>query len=989
MQGVYSIDPDLDFAGVAADQLLALAEETGTALETIEVLLPNRRAVRSLELALLRASGAQAMILPRLTAVADLADTVEAMRFSSAIMSDMPPAIHGHERQAILYQFVTLYGGPTGAGSSPPECWRLAGALARLLDEAQSEGVDLARLDDLVPEEFAHHWATIIEFLAIVRDHWPAYLAERGLVDPVTRRDMAIQALAIYWRNAPPDGPVLALGSTGTNRSVRALLAAIKSCPQGVLVLPGLDRDMDDAAWEALTPAHPQWAMKALLNDLQVHRHEVQPLGARPDPLARVGLLFDALRPSAVTHTWQGQHYDMAMREALLGKLSLFEATGRRQEALAIALAMRAALEVPEQTCALVTPDRRLAQLVKEILGVWMLTVDDSAGEPAAKSKTGRFLLALAQAAADGFSPLSLLAVLQHPFAALGQSRQDFFAFVRRLDLYVLRGPRPAVGLQGLKARFEDIARTRPGLEADGAVLEHLITALQPLEALTKEQGGSLTAEDCLTILVAVAEKLAATDRAGGDHALWARRDGHVLADHIHDLLIHAGSVSVPDFRSFPPLFEAMLAEAVVRTQWGTHPRLAILGAMEARLQRADIMILGGLNEGSWPEDPSPNPWLSEQMRLALGFASRDRRLGQQAHDFVQAAAADRVLLTRSLKVEGTPMVASRWLYRLEALLGTGLQRDQRIALWVNAYEGPRAGRGSLPPSPKPPVSARPKQLSVTGIETLMRDPYSLYARSILRLRPLDPVEADPAASTRGTLLHDALEKALKDVMTGKVAPYGPETRTHLLATGKEVFKPYSSLPTVYAFWWPRFVRVADWFLAIQETLWSGQRPVALEADARWPLPGRDFTLTARADRIDQHIADGTAVIIDYKTGQPPSDDRLAAGYAPQLPLEALLLEEGAFEALGSPSVARLEFWKLSGGREPGSIKRVKLPLDRLVTQARDGLFALVDSFAQDATPYLSEPRADEGGWGDYLHLARRAEWRLPGDVDDPSDGGF
>ncbi|WCL54184.1 double-strand break repair protein AddB [Gimibacter soli] len=992
---VFTIDPALPFADALVRGLMARVEAAGIPLSDVTLLVPNRRSQRALREAFLRmlpgAGGDRALVLPVMRAVGDVED--EELILSPAGLGAeagaLPPAIGDIRRLGLLLECLTRWQKEARraldlGALSPAQGWRLARTLARLMDEMETAGADFAKLKDLVPEEFAKHWGITLEFLEIVTRIWPAVLAEEGAMNPAARRDTMIRQLAALWADHPPKGMVVAAGSTGSVPATAELLKVVSRLPEGMVVLPGLDTEIDADAWAVIdakahrNQTHPQAMLKALLETMQVSRDEVEPWdeSAAPDGGSdgRLSLIIDALRPAEATGYWQSAGYRERAEVDIFVGMEMIEAPTEREEAAAIACVMREAIETPECTAALVTPDRALARYVKAELARFGVKVDDSAGDPAILSLTGRFLLLLAEAAAKHFAPVPLLALLQHPFAAAGEARGPFLDWVRRLDRLVLRGPRPAAGLAGLMDR----AKAAKGFEKDVKRLERLIHILKPFEdAVDEDKAAGLVLKAHLT----VAEALAANDHDTGDVVLWRGEAGNAIAALLAEIIDEAPIAGPIGGDAYAALFAEWLIGLVVRPVWGRHPRLMILGPLEARLIRADVMILGGLNEGSWPREPVRDPWMNGEMRRKLDLPSEDRKVGQAAHDFLMAAAAPRVILSRALKVAGSPTVQSRWLFRIEALAGKPVPRAHRYLDWAAALDAPVAPVRIEAPAPKPAVEARPKRLSVTQVETLMRDPYSLYARKVLGLEVLDALDEPPNAAKKGTLLHDALERFLAEPGP-RVGEAGVE---RLLAIGRESFAPVLSQPGVYAFWWPRFERIARWFVENEAVRAETHETLAVEVWAERPLPGRDFTLFAKADRIDRKREDGSLVIIDYKTGNVPTAKRIEAGFAPQLPLEGWLAEAGGFKDVPLGQVGDLVFWHISGGdpiqEEKSPVKDVRGTIDA----AAEGLMRLVDAFANPDTAYLSNPRAHEHGYGDYDHLARLKEWR---DARDPFEGG-
>ena len=858
----------------------------------------------------------------------------------------------------------------------------MAAELARLLDQVQTERLSFDALGGLVPEDYARHWQLTLDFLRILSEHWPAILAERGAIDPAARRNRLLETLAERWRDAPPAHPVIAAGSTGSIPATADLLAVVARLPRGAVVLPGLDLRLDDEGWDAIDPAHPQFGMKQLLAHLRTSREEVLtwPDGAAGRTVegdtVRGALLSEVMRPAATSELWhefahlQGAGAQGA-EDASGSGITRITCPGPREEAGVIALVMREALETPARTAALVTTDRGLARRVAADLARWDIAVDDSAGTPLADTPPGVFLRLCADMLAGGLAPVSLLAALKHPLAAGGLAPGAFRRFVRRLEVRALRGPRPAPGFSALrgavgrKAGQKDLRDWISGIEA----------LARPFAAALRKRRIPLA--DILAAHVAFAEALAASDEADGAARLWAGEAGEGLALFVEELADASADLPPLSGASYPSLLDSLVAGRVVRPRYGLHGRLFIWGPLEARLQRADVLILGGLNEGTWPRAAEVDPWLSRPMRERFGLPSPERRIGLSAHDFAQAAAAPDVVLTRSEKVEGAPTVPSRWLLRLEALIGEPAggeaQRAADLLHWQAALNEPASVTPVKPPSFAPPLDARPRRLSVSAVETLMRDPYAVFARHILGLRALDPMDADPGAAERGGFIH----KALDDFVAAFPKDLPGDALDRLLEFGKAAFRSSLDLPGVWAFWWPSFEKIAEWFVEFERERRRKVQVVSSEAsgELRLDLPGGPFVLTARADRIDR-LSGGGLAIIDYKTGQTPTKKDIDRGFSPQLPLEAAMAVAGAFAGIAAARVEELAYWRLSGGADAGKEHVLKGDAMEYAAEARTGLERLITSFDDPARPYLSRPRPHALlRFNDYEHLARVKEW--------------
>lgn len=976
---LYTIAPRLPFADTLAAGLLTEAGGDPLALAGMTVLLPTRRARRTLREAFLRRSGGRPMLLPRMAAIGDL-DEDEAL-FAQALggavsaATDIPPAMPSLRRRLLLTRLVMAKGDETGRAYTPDQAARLADELARLLDQVQTEDLPLTRLMDLAPDRYARHWQIILEFLSILTQAWPAILAEEGCLDPAERRNRLLKAQADAWAAAPPTGRIIAAGITGSVPAAAALLAVIADLPGGAVVLPGLDTTLDDESWAQLDDSHPQHALKRLLDRMGRNRADAAPwpapsLEGPPDALAhaaRERLISEALRPATTTHHWRSlEPFDA---QAVRG-LRRIDCPAPREEALVIALMMRQTLETPERTAALVTPDRDLARRVAAELRRWDVTVDDSAGRPLTVTPPGAFLRLTARMVAEGFAPVPLLAALKHPLCAAGMSPAVFRDAVRRLEVHVLRGVRPGPGLDGLRAAIATLK------EPEQPPLLALIDALDTCCAgLIAAMSGPVTPfGPLLEQHMRAAEALAATDALPGPLSLWAEDAGEVAAGFARELA--EGAAVLPEVApgAYPALLDALMSGQSVRAEFGSHPRLSILGPMEARLQHADLVILGSMNEDVWPPRTVADPWMSRPMRGDFGLPMPEQRVGHAAHDFANAFCAPRVALTRSEKVEGTPTVPSRWLLRLDTVMAAGgvayaPADDAPWLAWAEMMDRPATSQAVARPAPRPPVEQRPRKLSATRIETWMRDPYAIYAQYILGVRALQPLDAAPSRADYGTLVHGALE----DFQKRHPRNLPPDVFAALLESGRRAFEEQIARPAVWAFWWPRYERLAAWVAAQEKARRGVLRDTFVEVSGKLTVDG--FTLTAKADRIDL-MQDGTLAILDYKTGTPPSEKEVKAGFSPQLPLEALIARSGGFQDVPARAVSELTYWHLKGDRDGGTQRRLKDDPKTLADEALDGLKDLITAFANPDTPYLARPHPEKApGWSDYLHLARIKEW--------------
>ena len=1000
---VYTIATERPFLATLAAGLLGMRGGDPLMLPRITVLLPTRRAVRGLRDTFLRMAGtggyAPALLLPRMRPIGDL-DSDELGLLDGSVEEDglsVPPAIPELRRRLLLTQLVLRWGERRGQDRLlPAQAAALARSLARLLDMVAIDRATFAGIDDLAPENLAEHWRIAVRFLEILPQHWPGILAAEGAIDPAERRNRLLQRQAAFWRRSPPADPVIAAGLVGGMPAITELLSVIAELDRGAVILPGLDRGCDTAEWQAIEgdSSHPQHLMAELLKVLGLDPAEVREWPHEPAPSRstasrgleavadlplfaalsrecaesprgrRVRLVGEALRPANVTDAWR--RLTPRPADAVDG-LSRYDCASAQQEAVTIALLLRRKLESPGATAALVTPDRELARRVAAELRRWDIEIDDSAGLPLNRTPPGVFLRLVLDLAAGRLAPVPLLTALKHPLAAGGLAPVAFRDLARRLERAIL-GPRPAPGFAGLRAA---LAHAPVALRR---YVDRLEACLGPLPDLLAANAAPLSR--LVAAHIGAAERLAATAAETGGERLWSEAAGEAAARFCHELIDAARDFPPLPGRHYPGLFEALCAGNVVRPAYGRHPRLAIWGLLEARLQQPDLLVLGGLNEGTWPGAADFDPWMSRQMRRRFGIASPERAVGIAAHDFAQAIGAPEVALTRAARSEGVPTVPSRWLLRLDTVLravglGEGLPSDETVRHAVDLID--QAEYRPLPPAePRPPLATRPRKLSVTQIETWLRDPYAIYARHILGLTALDELDADPGRAELGTAIHRALDEFARRFPR----ELAEDAEEELLQIGREQFGPFLSRPGAWAFWWPRFERIAGWLVAEERTHRADIVESLSECAGSWTFEARGgpFTITAKADRLDR-LAGGGLLLVDYKTGTLPQPKTVQAGFAPQLPLEGAILRHGGFGEVRGSAVA-LEYWRLSGGRPAGE----RCPIDAgdpgaLVERVLARVRALVEHFDDPSTPYLAVPAPRWAPrFSDYRHLERLAE---------------
>lgn len=986
----FNVAPGRPFLADLARALRASVEASGgasddgdpAALADALVYLPTRRAVRGfLDAFVDTAPNGRASLLPRVRALGD-AEEDEFVAFDGDAASEaaLAPVISSSERRLALARMIAekdkaFFDGQrdwAGAVAAADE-------LGKLLDSLYTEEVDPALFETLAPDALADHWRRNLEFLTIVTEAWPAYLAARERMDPAERRIALIERQAAAWRRRPPQTPVIVAGTTGSTPAVARMMEIVAALPMGAVVLPGLDTDAPRHVWEAIDEPHPQSGLKQLLSALSIMRSEVSPLPSagvhRAKTDARTDLLTMALRPAGASDDWRGwaetARADRDGLAAALNGVELVEAADEEFEAAAIALKMREAVEDSPRTAMLVTPDRDLARRVSMKMRRWGVSVDDSGGVPFSNSPCGTFLRLTAAWLADIADPVALMAVLDHALFGGGVTHGERYKAVMAFDK-ALRGLRPRPGIEGLTQKLE----RDPRFSEDGGSLLAKIAALA-----APWPGADASFASRFQAHLAISEALAETEDPEPGR-LWRGEDGEAGADLLAQLQDGLNHIVHDRARDYPAIFTRLVSGAIVRRRNDAHPRLSILGPLEARLQTADIVILGGLNEGVWPRDAAIDPFLSRPMRRALGLPSPERRIGLAAHDFMQLSAAPRLMLTRSARAGGKPAKPSRWIVRLKNILKGAdalgaVERGAHYQDLARSLDAPGRITTATAPAPRPPLEARPTAFYVTRIEKLMRDPYAIYARAVLKLKKLDALNEPFGARHAGELFHKALQA---------YAAAPPATHPARVAAMGALIEGYAEeyglTADHRAFWKSRIDAALDWLAQWDADRRAQGAPAVIEGDGAWTfsLDGRDYTLSARADRIDR-LHDGAAYVIDYKTGAPPSLKQQAT-FSPQLPLTALIAAHGGFAEIGAAPVAGFEYLRIIG-RGKSSTDTVSAngaEAETLAQDARDGLIALLRHFSNPSTAYPSQPRPQyRDAYGDYDHLARRRERNAQG----------
>ena len=977
----FTIPPGCAFASDLAKGILAQSK-TPQELANTQIFLPTRRAVRALSTAFLQQSEGQALLLPKMMAIGDIDE--EAFEFPLSDDGSLPPAIAEMRRLCLIARQVQAF--PIkGYRPNEAQAFALARALIGLFDQIQNAEFEIENLQDLWPQELASHWQDIAQFLSILWQFWPQILRQEQAMDPVARRIALMSAQAQIWQEQPPETPIILAGSTGTLPATQGLMKVIAQLPKGQVVFPGLMTDIKADDWreigkDKVHPLHPLAvtceALSIGLSDLAIW-----PASDIAPHKARQQFLTEVMRPASQTDKWRDNR---AMPTSLLSRepyegLRRLEVQNNHEEAVAISLLMREALEVPEKTTILVTADRQLARMVRSELARYGVGIDDSAGDPLSQSAIGAFLTLLARLIAGQDILFHLIALADHPFSCGQTSRVQFRQQIDEIHKRYLRGALPYDDLFALHEHMAKHPELQQFLDT------HILTPLRPLWALQKK--AQLSLSDCADCLGQVAEAFAASapdDEAAAVAKLWSGPDGEVAAKLLQDMTSYGHDFAVSP-EAFFDIWQELAQTTEVRLPFQKQSRLAILGAVESRMVSADLVILSGLNEGTWPPKASQNLWMNQAMANQIGLPHNQWRIALSAHDFLMAASMPDVVITRARRQDDRLTMQSRWLTRMDAVM-TALKVSDLIAphipddiAEVLAWRRNIEARPIAPPAPKPPVHMRPTRFSATEFDVLIDDPYGLYAKKILGLRALPPLNEAPNVALKGTLFHKALQDFCQKYPDHKT---GAGALDELLQMAKPLFDKWQDHYVVSFFWWPQFIAVAKWFIETESHIrQAGDISFAeIKGVVRITIGSRQFEVTAKADRIVHH-KDQSATIIDYKTGQAPSKRSVAKGRSTQMLVEQALVEAGGYEALGTVQEIRaLEYWQLSGREAAaGAITNV-LPkqTEEGAPDILDSIAHLLTRFEDEQMPYHAEPNpAGRRKYSDYRHLARFREWRV------------
>jgi len=958
---IESIPFGLPFLKTLAQELASEYALQPIELAKVSVILPTRRSCRVLknEFTQWSKTAKQTIFLPKILVISDL---IQPSLLDSEMSTALGAGISYDARFGLLMQLVKgqLSKNQNDRKVDHHHAVQLTQALIELIDEMHTESADFEKITSLVPEDYSEHWKESLEFLRIISQFWPAILQDKTMHDHKALLNHGIQALIDKWKTNPTPYPVVMAGVTGSFPQARKLICEVARLNHGRVILSGFDHHLQEDAFEDMTPAHPQYVYKNLLDDLKIDANQIKRIGDSETTLNhqnRLSLLSKSHENRLHAIGEAGLEFDE--------KLGLIECDSLREEALTVALLIRQGIEDPQKKIALITPHRPLADMVKTELLRWDIVPDDSAGYALIETALGAYFLLLNAVCLGRFSAASFLSLLKHPMTLYEYDSQHKEALCLMVEMSIFRQPLSPQTFDDFCARCESDLSDNQQYDALSQVL-----------IVIKEYRQYLRGSYRLEKLVRAHESLMNGLALGV--AFEEYEEKQAFDDFLQNLKAASSDFGELAAQEYSTLISQLMSRHIVRQPQGYHSRVFVLGPMEARLQHFDRVIVAGVNEGIWPREKEDSPWLSRNMRRELGLPDQEQYIGFSALDFYSACAMEEVIITRTTKAGGAGTIPSRWVARLKICLdqlnseqkSSPFQEFVRIAAQLAKEQGPIRIQQ---PCPMPPVHLRPRRLSVTDIEKLIRDPYQIYCKHILKIRPLNDLDVGLENTAFGNLIHNIFETFVKTTVQQKI----PHTLEHLIEEGKRQFVPLWSYPMVKQFWWPQFVNIAEWFYQqdLRQREISKAHHVEIQGTVKIQSANGPFTVFGKADRIDV-LNDHSLEVIDYKTGMIPTMKDVEQGIAIQLPLEGMIATWGGFSEIqsGMP-VSVMSYWVIKGryaGNERVELKKTEILSEQIETIIQD----LAEQYDKADTKYTSIPRPEIAPtYNDYEHLSRIKEW--------------
>ena len=1007
---IYTISPSLSFLDILVEgvfERFSVLDENGNAnydFSDITILLPNRRSSRYLKNAFIRNSDNRTIILPKMHGLGDL-DEDELFFLSQEIEEPFPeirPAIPITEKRLNLARLIKEWYAIEKNGISFDQALKLAIDLSSFLDEVQKEGVSFDNIVNIVPEDLAEHWQITIDFLEILSTKWPEILDLRGYCDNIERRNLLVDLQIEYWKKSPPESPIIVAGSTGSVKSTAKLIKALVGHKNGYLVLPYIDKFIDEEIWKNISDQdnaiHPQHVIASLIEFIGADRKYVDNwCKSSVVNSEREEFISNIMLPGSYISNWK----DGGSKIKSVNNISLIESHSQNEEAKIISFILRSVLEDDKKTAALITQDNDLTKRVKSMMLRWNIDIKISSGESLINSSLAVFMINIADVLTSKFSSVDLLALLKHPYCLVGKSKKEHIKYTLMLEKYILRGAFLSAGLESIE---DNISVLIPSDEVESFSIwfTSLKECFNEISVLFQNNNEEISLDDLISNHVKSSELLSGktSDRINHEEEniskdiddedgindeinyeinIWDSEEAEIISKTIEEVYL-SSSVDKKYYikvRDYSEIFRTLISVKYYPKNDILFPRISILSPMEARILHFDLVILGSLNENSWGQAINSS-WMNMDMKSKFGLPSANRSIGQSAHDFSSLLCSKEVVITRPAKINGVQTVESPWISRMLALLDiTGEKELLSPSLpwhdWVEKDTHSEKKQEIIKPAPKPDINYRPKKFSPTSIATLMKDPYSVYAKYILNLYPVNDIDSEPEALEFGNLIHKILERYVLE--TG-----GKGSLDDLEKIGKEEFYIYEKSGNGIKLWWSRFESIAEYFSEKNNEVIVEEIKIFVEALGELKLNINDSSclLTAKADRIEYNSKTKSVNVIDYKTGAIPSLANMKNGISPQLAIEAMILCNSGYKTLPDiENIAKIENWHLSVDKKNDTTNKIDDVMD-LIIQTEKNIIRLLEIFMDKETPYLASPNIKNiknDKFNDYQHLSRIKEW--------------
>ncbi len=987
---IYTISPDQPFVDSLASNLLHEYKDTPEKLSDILIMLPTRRTCRALRDSFLKKTEGTPLLLPKIRPIGDIDAEELSLSLAQDDLFDLNAPIPSMKRQLLLARLIAAKR-PDQSGSVEQDLG-LAQALGHLIDQIHTENLDFKTLPSIVEKaDIAEHWQITLDFLEIISLYWPKILKQAGYTDAAEYRNALLTKLNEHWQKNPPQHPVIMAGSTASIPAVSALAKTILLLPYGKLIIPGLNKVMDETAWQSITEGHPQATLKNLLEFLNITRDDVKNYTQIRNQ-SRLDLISNIMLPAEQTIQWSHalkNNQKKYLIDDLTQNIFRYDCDTIQEEADTIALILRETLEDKDQTACVITTNRALARRITQRCKFWNIEVDDTAGQNLKDTALGQYLLHSLSIFTNNFDSVSLLSFLKHDYTSI-KTVDNFRQNIRNFEIEVLRGKPIKNGIEGIKNRLQFKIKDPHSYQkpSEGTInfLKILEENIDPFSAILHHTDNDFSV--FLTTHIKMVEHFYGFE----NQSLWSGESGNAAANLLSELYEYAGDIGKISLYEYEVIIKHFIGTVTVRPKFGTHPRLQILGQIEGRMVQANRVILAGLNEGSWPPDPGHDPWMSRPMRQRFGLPSPERSITLAAHDFCQAFCAPQIYLTRASKMDGAPTVPARWLERFNTYLSAHNISNNLLTngthLSYNAHlDAAERTKEITRPAPCPPIEARPTYLSVTSIDKWMKDPYSIYAQKILKLEKLLPLNEVTSASDKGIIFHEILHRFNKQYPNH----LNDQSANDFVDVAIKVLEENIETSESLSFWRPRLMQFAHNYIDF-ESKWREKHQL-ISAEIKGSIDFKqtdniDFTLTARVDRIDRH-ADGSYAIIDYKSGGQYSATNLKTGALSQLPLEGLILTEGTYDAiqqLTDKNVSYLGYWKIENSKQTINEIKTKNLAETIISivDTKAGLLNLITTYQNPDTSYLAIPDLNNAPrFNDYAYLERIKEWAA---LDEPEN---